>query len=169
MASIRKQRETYEIRECRSTGRGPRQYTLARFKKVLTPEVLEEAAGRAQRPFDPQGLVAAARARGIAVTPLPRYATARRLLGELRDGRTLEPSLVGLLKRALAAMDERPLPAHLADAAEWLARSEASRGKALRGLLRAASRVARSRGPRRDRPAEPFPRFSSGEAAFPAR
>ena len=117
MASIRKQRETYEIRECRSTERGPRQYTLARFKKVLTPEVLEEAAGRAQRPFDPQGLVAAARARGIAVTPLPRYATARRLLGELRDGRTLEPSLVGLLKHALSAMDERPLPAHLADAA----------------------------------------------------
>jgi hypothetical protein len=103
------------------------------------------------------------------VTPLPRYATARRLLGELRDGRTLEPSLVGLLKRALAAMDERPLPAHLVAAADWLARSEASRGKALRGLLRAASRVARSRGPRRDRPAEPFPRFSSGEAAFPAR
>lgn len=169
MASIRKQRDTYEIRECRSTDRGPRQYTLARFKKMLTPEVLDEATARAQRPFDPQDLVARARARGIAVTPHRTHATARRLLGELRSGRSLEPTLVALLQRALAAMDEQPLPAHLTDAADWLARSEASRGKALRGLLRAASRVARSRGPRRDLPAEPFPRFSSGEAAFQAR
>jgi hypothetical protein len=169
LASIRRQADTYEIRECRSTERGPRQYTLARFKKVLTPEVLDEAAARAQRPFDPQALVAGARARGIAVTPHRSYATARRLLGELRGGRPLEPSLVALLRRALAGMNERPLPPHLTDAAEWLARSEASRGKALRGLLRAASRVARSRGPRRDLPAEPFPRFSSGQAAFPAR
>ncbi len=168
MASIRKQRNTYEIRECRSTERGPRQYTLAGFKKVLTPEVLDEAAARAQRPFDSQAIMAAARARGIAVTPHRTDATARKLLGELRGGRALEPSLVALLRHALAAMEARPLPPHLADAADWLARSEASRGKALRGLLRAAGRVARSRGPRRDLPAEPFPRFSSGEAAFPA-
>ncbi len=168
MASIRKQRNTYEIRECRSTERGPRQYTLATFKKVLTPEVLEDAAARAQRPFDAQALVVSARVRGIPVTPQRTWATARRLLRELRDGRSLEPSLVALLKRALVAMEERPLPPHLADAADWLAQSEASRGKALRGLLRAASRVAHSRGPRREPPAEPFPRFSSGESAFPA-
>ncbi len=168
MASIRKQQSTYEIRECRSTELGPRQYTLATFKKVLTPEVLEEAAGRAQRPFDPQALIAAARARGIPVTHQRSWASARRLLRELRGGRILEPSLVALLKRALAAMEERPLPPHLAAAADWLAQSEASRGKALRGLLRAASRVAHSRAPRRERPAEPFPRFSSGKPAFPA-
>jgi hypothetical protein len=161
MASIRQQRDTCEIRECRSTARGPRQYTLARFKGALTPEILEQAAARSQRPFDEQKLVARARARGIPVVSERRYASARRLLGELRTGQPLEPSLVALLKEALAGVEERPLPAHLADAADWIGRSEASRGKALRGLLRAASRVVRSRGPRRALPEARFPRFSS--------
>jgi hypothetical protein len=161
MASIRKQRAIWEIRECRSTERGPRQYTLARFMEVLTPDVLEQAAARAQRPFDAEKLVAAARARGISVTSERRHVAARHLLGELRTGHPLEPSLVALLKEALASIEERPLPAHLADAADWIGRSEASRGKALRGLLRAASRVVRSRGPRRAPPEARFPRFSS--------
>lgn len=165
MASIRSQGSTFEIRECRSTDSGPRQHSLARFKRVLTPEVLDEAAARAQRPFDRGALVATARARGIAVTPHRTHATTRKLIGELRRGVPLDPSLVHLLKDALAACEARPLPAHLSDAAEWLGRSEAARGKALRGLLRAASRIVRSRGPRREQPHEPFPRFSSGEAA----
>jgi hypothetical protein len=162
MASIRKQRDICEIRECRSTERGPRQYVLARFKDVLTPEILAEAASRAQRPFHAEKLIASARARGVAVTSERRHAAARRLLGEMRAGRTPEPSLATLLKQALETVEERPLPAHLADAADWVGRSEASRGRALRGLLRAASRVVRSRGPRRSAPeARRFPRFSS--------
>jgi hypothetical protein len=165
MASIRKQGETREIRECRFTARGPRQYTLARFKGALTPEILEEAAARAQRPFDQEKLVARARARGIPVSSARRHSAARRLLGELRAGHALEPTLAALLKEALAAVEERPLPAHLADAADWVGRSEASRGRALRGLLRAASRVVRSRGPRRAVREARFPRFSSEAAA----
>jgi hypothetical protein len=165
MASIRKQREIYEIRECRSTARGPRQYTLARFEHALTPEVLDEAAARARQPFDARKLIASARARGIAVTTQRSHTAARMLLGELRAGGSLEPSLVALLKQALAALEERPLPAHLSDAADWLGKSEAARGKALRGLLRAASRIALSRGPLRGVPDAPFPRFSSGEPA----
>ncbi len=161
MASIRKQRETCEIRECRSTERGPRQYVLARFKEVLTPEVLAQAAARAKCPFDATKLVASARARGIAVSSERRHAAARQLLGELRAGQPLEPSLATLLKEALAEIDERPIPDHLADAADWVGRSETSRGKALRGLLRAASRVVRSRGPRRAVREARFPRFSS--------
>lgn len=163
MASIREQRGSYEIRECRTTARGPRQYTLARFRDALTPEILEEAAARAQRPFDAQKLIARARARGIAVSAERRHTAARRLLGELRAGRALEPSLVALLKQALAEREERPLASHLSDAADWVGRSEASRGKALRGLLRAASRVVRSRGPRRALPeaSSRFPRFRS--------
>lgn len=165
MASIRKQRDLCEIRECRSTERGPRQFTLARFREVLTPEVIEEAAARAQRPFDARKLIAIARSRGIAIASERRHAAARQLLGELRAGRGLEPSLVALLKQALGAIEERPLPDHLADAADWVGRSETSRGKALRGLLRAASRVVRSRAPRREASdALRFPRFSS-EAA----
>lgn len=166
MASIRKQRDTYEIRECRSTERGPRQYTLARFKDVLTPEALDEAAARAHQPFDRQRLVARARAAGIAVTPHRMHNAARKLLAELRRGVAPEPSLVALLKRALAASKERALPEHLTSPADWLGRSEAARGKALRGLLRAASRVVRSRGPHRELPVEPFPRFSSGKPAL---
>jgi len=163
MASIRQQGKVYEIRECRATKRGPRQYTLARFTSVLTPEVLDEAASRAHRPFDSRELVASARRRGIAVSPVRSHATARRLLAELRDGRLIEPSLVAQLKQALAVMGDRPVPEHLADAANWIGKSDAARGKALRGLLRTASRVVRSRGPQRPMPMEPFPRFSSVE------
>jgi len=56
MASIRKihgkqeQGDRYEIRECRVTERGPRQFTLVSFRGVLTPEVLDEAEERARRP-----------------------------------------------------------------------------------------------------------------------
>lgn len=165
MASIRGQGSAYEIRECRSTERGPRQYTLARFTEVLTAEVLDEAAARAQRPFDAGKLVARARSRGISVSLQPTHAAARQLIAELRAGRALEPSFVGLLRQALAVADEQPVPEHLSDAVDWIGKSDAARGKALRGLLRAASRALRSRGPRRLPPDEPFPRFTSGEAA----
>ncbi len=73
----------------------------------------------------------------------------------------LEPTLVAQLKRALAAMEERSVPSHLIDASDWIGQSESARGKALRGLLRTASRIVRSRGPVRQAPPEPFPRFSS--------
>ena len=165
MASIRKQGASYEIRECRSTDRGPRQYTLARFSGVLTPEVIEAAAARAHRPLDPAQLIAAARRRGIAVSPHRSHSLARRLIAELRGGLVLEPSLVSLLKRSLVLMEDRAVPEHLADAADWVGRSEADRGRALRGLLRTASRVTRSREPRRALPEAPFPRFSSLESA----
>ncbi|MDJ0786968.1 MAG: hypothetical protein QNK05_09205 [Myxococcota bacterium] len=161
MASIRKQGATYEIRECRATPAGPRQFALARFQSVLTPEALDEAALRARRPFDRDRVLADARARGIPTTPHRRHEAARKLLGELRSGRPLEPSLVALLKQALADREAQPLPEHLEDAAEWVGRSETGRGRALRGLLRAASRVVHSRGDVTPLPDEPFPRFSS--------
>ena len=164
LASIRQQGKAYEIRECRSTLRGPRQYTLARFTGVLTPELLEQAAARAHRPFDARKLVASARRRGIAVSPHRTHTAARQLLAELRAGRSIEPSLVSLLRQALAVMEAHPVPEHLADAAEWIGKPDAARGKALRGLLRAASRVIHSRGSQRVPPHEPFPRFSSGES-----
>jgi hypothetical protein len=165
MASIRSQGQAYEIRECRSTARGPRQYTLARFQRVLTPEVLERAGARAQRPFDRAKLVESARRRGIPVSPHRTDAAARRLLAELRGGGSLEPGLVALLREALGMLPAEPLPEHLEDAAGWIGRSEAERGKALRGLLRTASRIARSVGPRRAAEERPFPRFSSRAGA----
>lgn len=165
MASIRRQGSAYEIRECRTTRSGPRQYALARFRDVLTPEVLERAAEAAQRPFDARKLIASARSRGIPVSLRRTHTAARQLLGELRAGHVLEPGLAALLKHALSMLEERPVPEHLVDAAEWIGRSEVARGKALRGLLRTASRVVRSRAPQRERSEEPFPRFSSAESA----
>ncbi len=165
MASIRRQGDVYEIRECRTTERGPRQYTLARFRRVLTPEVLDEAESRARRPFDALRLVTRARARGIPVSSWRNDAAARRLLAELRAGCRVEPSLVGSLKQALALLEDAPVPEHLVDAADWVGRSEAARGKALRGLLRTASRVARSRPSIRTPPDAPFPRFRSDRSS----
>jgi hypothetical protein len=161
MASLRAQGRAYEIRECRATARGPRQYVLARFRGVLTPEVLERAEARAQRPFDRAKLVASARHRGIPVSPHRTDAAARRLLAELRAGGNVEPGLVALLQDALGMLEAEPLPEHLDDAADWIGRSQAERGKALRGLLRTASRIARSVGPRREPEPPRFPRFRS--------
>ncbi len=162
MASLRAQGRSYEIRECRSTERGPRQYVLARFREVLTPEVLDRAEVRAQRPFDRAKLVEAVRRRGIPVSPYRTDAAARRLLAELRAGGRLEPGLVTLLRDALAGLDAAPLPEHLDDAAEWIGRSEAERGRALRGLLRTAGRIQHSTGrSRRVTRERRFPRFRS--------
>jgi len=167
MASIRSQGGVIEIRECVSTARGPRQRALARFRGVLTPEVLDRAAAAARRPFDRRALIDRARARGISVAEQPRSSAARRLLADLRAGRSLDPTLVTLLREALAGQEGRALPDHLVDPAEWLGRSEAARGRALRGLLRVASRVARSRArgveAEAETGAEGFPRFDSGE------
>lgn len=147
------------------TERGPRQFTLARVRDVLTPEALDEAAARARRPFDAEALTRKARARGIPIASRRTHAAARQLLAELRRGVELEPSLVTQLKEALEPLPERPVPEHLTDAAEWVGRSEAARGKALRGLLRTASRILHSRDAAPPREKERFPRFSSGQPA----
>ena len=161
MASIRRSGDRCEIRECRVTERGPRQFRLVRFEGVLTPDVLDAAAGAARRPFDRGAVAARARAMGIPVSARRRSDAAHRLLAELRAGHRLDPALATLLREALAMQPAEPLPEHLEDAGEWIGRSEAERGRALRGLLRAASRVARSRDAVRVPDAEPFPRFSS--------
>jgi hypothetical protein len=164
VASIRRQGSLFEIRECIATPDGPRQRALARFRGVLTADVLDRAAEAASRPFDRAALVARARRAGIAVSEQYAETGARRLLAHLRAGRPLDPALVGLLRGALDLAEAQPLPPHLADVADWVGASEAARGRALRGLLRTASRVLRSRAPLREPEPERFPRFSSGEA-----
>ena len=165
MASIRRQHNAFEIRECLSTDRGPRQRPLARFRGVLTPEVLDRAAAAARRPFDRRKLADRARKLGVPVAQERRHPEARKLLARLRAGHPLDPVLARLLRTELDLLEGELLPAHLTDAAEWVGRSEAARGKALRGLLRTASRVLRSRGPLREPPPQPFPRFSSEETS----
>ncbi len=161
MASFRRQGTRWEIRECRRTASGPRQFVLASFRGVLTPEVLDQAQERAQRPFDRERLVARARATGIPVNPRRSCPEARQLVGILQRGGALSPTLATLLRALLNEMPSEPLPEHLMDAKDWLGLTETERGRALRGLLRTGDRIAQARGPLRSRPHEVFPRFSS--------
>ena len=167
MASIRKQGDVFEIRECIQTAAGPRQRALARFRKILTPADLDRAAA-ARHPLDRAKLIARARAQGIPVTSVSQHGEARRLLAYLRDGGAVEPTVAQLLIRALVhsqaltGQSNDALPEHLESALEWVGRPESVRGRALRGLLRTASRVAQSRRGLREPAAEPFPRLHSG-------
>jgi hypothetical protein len=161
MASIRQQGDAFEIRECESSEAGPRQRALTRFRRILTPEVLDRAAVAARKPFDREALIQRARARGIPVAEARRETGARSLLGFLRRGGQLDPLVVALLREALTSMEARATPSHLADVVDWVGQSESARGRALRGLVRTASRIARSRSAVRSAPLEPFPRFSS--------
>jgi hypothetical protein len=163
MASIRRQGQRFEIRECEMLKDGPRQRALARFTRILTPEVLDRAAALARRPFDRAALVARARARGIPVAESRRGDEGQRLISYLHRGGALDPMTVSLLRDALGLLKSCAIPEHLEASIDSLGQSEAERGRTLRGLLRTASRVARSRGPVRENPTQPFPRFSSHE------
>jgi hypothetical protein len=174
MASIRKQGDVFEIRECVPTSAGPRQRALVRFRKILTAADLDRAFAAARRPFDRVELLRRARAQGIPVAETPRQDDARRLLAHLRDGGAIEPVLAKLLVEALTLQIPAPgtatqradaaLPEHLEDVVDWVGRPELARGRALRGLLRTASRVVRSRPEVREPVEEPYPRFSSGRS-----
>jgi hypothetical protein len=102
-----------------------------------------------------------AREKDIRVSEVTREPEARDLLARLRREDHLDPVMVSLLRRALARHPAEPVPEELAEAAEWVGATPAERGRALRGLLRLYDRIRRNRPPRRERPRERFPRFSS--------
>lgn len=164
MASIRRVGSRTEIRECVRTERGPRQRILASFRGPLSPEILDEAERRARRPFHREALMARAAKAGVPVTRQRRCDEARALLARLNGGGQVDPTVVALLRDALARLEAEPVPEHLEDAAEWVGQPEAARGEALRGLLRVADRIVQSREPVRERPEQPFPRFDSERA-----
>jgi len=153
-----------EIRETVSTERGPRSRTLAIFRDVLRPEVLEQAQARASRPLDVGQLIQRAEALGIRTTTRREDRQIRDLLVSLRRGAQLDPILVKVLRDALGRIDTPPVPEALAEVAEWVGASEAERGEALRGLLRVYGRIAESRPRRRRRRERRFPRFRSRAA-----
>jgi len=150
-----------EIRESRSTPKGPRSRVLASFAGALTPEVLERAAARAERPFDRRVLARRARAAGIAVEERSHEPEARALLARLRRGAPLDPVLAAALRRELQRQPEAPVPEELAEVSGWIGASAEDRGAALRQLLDLYGRVAGSRRLRRERARRRFPRFSS--------
>lgn len=92
----------FEIRESLHTPAGPRSRSLANFA-VLTEGVLDKAAKRASRPFDPEALRAGARRRGAPV-----------VTDEVTYRRFVDSS------RALAASFERPPPGRRPDPGEAL-------------------------------------------------
>jgi hypothetical protein len=166
VAYLRKRRDgRVEIRESAATPAGPRARTLAVFRGALAPDVLERAAALARRPFDRAALRERARTLGVPISERRADAAARALLRDLRQGVSLDPVLVTLLRQELAPLRARPVPDELAEAAEWLGVGPERRGAALRGLLRTADRLLRERPARRERAAPRFPRFASRAAS----
>jgi hypothetical protein len=166
MAYLRKRKDgRVEIRESAATPGGPRARTLAVFRGALAPDVIERAAALARRPFDGRALRERAQAIGVPVSERRADGAARALLRDLRQGVSLDPVLVTLLREALAPLPARAVPEELAEAAEWLGVGLERRGAALRGLLRAADRLLRERPPRRERAEPRFPRFASRGAS----
>ena len=91
---VRRSPTRFEIRESRSTPRGPRSRVLASFLEALTRDVLDRAAARATRPVNAAALVRRARTLGIPVLERSREPEARALLSRLRRGDPLDPDLV---------------------------------------------------------------------------
>jgi hypothetical protein len=146
----------FEIRESIATDRGPRARTLATFR-VLTPDVLDQAAARAHGSFDAERVRARARALKAPVRRDTAAATARRLIGELHRGQSLPPVLTATLRNALPRTVHRDTTDAVEGAREWIGVDDAARGKALYDLLDLASHI-----PTRRRPAKlGFPRLSS--------
>jgi hypothetical protein len=162
---VRRAGDRIEIRESRSTPKGPRSRQLARFAGALTPAVLASAAARATRPFDAKALTRRARSMGIPVETRAPETEARALLARLGRGDAIDPVMAGLLRRALEGVASAAVPEHLAEVAEWIGVPAAVRGAALRDLLDTFGRIAASRPIRRTRPQAVFPRFSSARTA----
>lgn len=158
-------KDRVEIRESRSTPRGPRSRQLTSFVGALTPTVLARAAVRASRPFDADALIRRARIMGISVEARAPEREARSLLGRLRRADPIDPVMAGLLLRALDGVVTAEVPEPLAEVSEWIGATSTERGAALRDLLDTYGRIAESRPLRRKRPRPAFPRFSSAQTA----
>jgi hypothetical protein len=128
-------RGEFEIRESRSTAKGPRSRTLATFKE-LSDEVIAKAREKAAKPPDPKDLRDAARRAGATVAPEPIDRAARELISELGKGRDLDPGLRRMLVDLLA---DEGKPRSAGDAvhsvAEWMSATPEERGRALVDLL----------------------------------
>ncbi|MEX2193779.1 MAG: hypothetical protein WD844_00705 [Thermoleophilaceae bacterium] len=137
------------------TDRGPRSRTLASFR-TLTPEVIEHARRRAERPLSDADVRQAARCAGAPIAKSPVTAAAASLLAELAAGHRPPPAVARLLSEAVSSSDEGPSDSERA-VAPWIAAGAEERGHALRDLLLLADRFP---GPSR-RGALVFPRIRS--------
>jgi hypothetical protein len=138
----------FEVRESRSTPRGPRSRTLATFRELDAPTI-QKVLERAEKPPTRQELVQAALRAGATVTVPPADAAARELLRSLARGERPDRKLERLLIDALSGEGRT--------AEEWLGATLEERGDALKDLLLLADAV-----PIRPRPKTiDFPRLDS--------
>lgn len=136
-------RGTFEVRESRTTPKGPRSRTLASFS-VLTDEVIDKAQTRAAKPPSAEELKEAAVRAGAPISGDPVDESARETLRRIASGEQLDPMLHRLLLDALSDQNQagdRPAEASAAvsdsarAASQWLGASLTQRGEALRDLL----------------------------------
>lgn len=138
-------RGAFEVRESRSTPKGPRSRTLASFRE-MSDEVIEKARSRAAKPPTAAELRAAAARAGAPVAGAPVDRAARETLRLVAGGQPLDPMLRDLLLDALSPRSNGDLldraSAPVSDAArsatEWIGASPERRGEALRDLLELA-------------------------------
>jgi hypothetical protein len=155
-------RGEFEVRESRSTPKGPRSRTLATFRE-LDDEVIERARERAAKPPSAKDLRRAALRAGATIAPGPADRAARELIAELGRGKQLNPiirhMLLGLLGRD--GGNGAP-PATAGEAAgglaEWMASTPRERGETLIDLLLLADALPHAG--RRGKPLG-FPRLDS--------
>lgn len=153
----------FEVRESRSTSKGPRSRTLASFSE-LTEEVIAKVRERTENPPTPAALRALAAKAGAPVPGPEVDEAARRLIRLLAEGKRPSPMLRKLLN-AVESENRGDLPAereagvsHAArSAAEWIGAGPEERAKTLRDLLELTDAL-----PVRLRPDEiRFPRLNS--------
>lgn len=144
MAYVVETKRGYEVRESRSTPKGPRSRTLVTFRE-LSPEVIEKARARAAKAPEPAALREAAIRAGAPLAEEPVDRAAREMLRLVAGGATVDPMLRRLLLDALGNEERRasaaspsPPPA-VSDAAraasQWVGVSPEERGAALVDLL----------------------------------
>jgi hypothetical protein len=151
-------RGEFEVRESRSTPKGPRSRTLATFRE-LDDEVIERVRERAAKPPSAKDLRRAALRSGATVAPDPADRAARELIAELGRGNRPNPNLRHMLLGLLCGDGGNGVPPATAGGlAEWMASTPRERGKTLIDLLLLADALPHSG--RRGKPLE-FPRLDS--------
>jgi len=153
---------SFEVRESRSTPKGPRSHTLASFRE-LTDDVIAKARERAVNPPSPEELRRAARRAGAQVARPPIEQAARELIAELGRGARLDPTLDQILSELLQrgyreSADPSPANEAARSVAIWMAATAEQRGRALVDLLLLAD--ALPSGGRKGKPLR-FPRLDS--------
>lgn len=147
---------SFEIRASTLTRRGPRSTVLATFR-VLTDEVLERAAARADGTLDRDKVRRSARRVGAPVAPPPADEQAGELLESLALGARPTPVRARLAAYALAPGEVTPPEDHLQSAGAWAGVDVQRRGDTLVDLLGLVDALPPSRRTGRSQ----FPRLES--------